>query len=55
MEEDVKKKSSIGVIGAGIQGFCLSIYLIKKGFHVTLIDRDEPGKIHRGRHPPPNT
>jgi len=44
MEEDVKKKSSIGVIGAGIQGVCLSLYLIKKGFHVTLIDRDEPGK-----------
>ena len=37
-------KSSIGVIGAGIQGVCISLCLIKKGFKVTLIDRDEPGK-----------
>jgi len=35
--------SSIGVIGAGIQGVCISLFLIKKGFKVTLIDRDEPG------------
>ena len=44
MSEDVKLKSSVGVIGAGIQGICISVYLIKKGFKVTLIDRDEPGK-----------
>ena len=37
-------KSSIGVIGAGIQGVCISLYLIKKGFRVTLIDRDNPGE-----------
>ena len=37
-------RSSVGVIGAGIQGVCISLYLIKKGFKVTLIDRDEPGK-----------
>ena len=37
-------KSSIGVIGAGIQGVCLSLFLIKKGFKVTLIDRDDPGQ-----------
>ena len=36
-------KSSICVIGAGIQGVCISLHLIKKGFKVTLIDRDEPG------------
>ena len=42
MKEDVKR-SSVGVIGAGIQGVCISLYLIKKGFKVTLIDRDEPG------------
>jgi len=41
MNED--KKSSVGVIGAGIQGVCTSIFLVKKGFKVTLIDRDEPG------------
>ena len=44
MGEDVKLKSSVGVIGAGIQGICISLCLIKKGFRVTLIDRDDPGK-----------
>ena len=44
MSEDSKNKSSIGVIGAGIQGVCISLFLIKKGFKVTLIDRDEPGE-----------
>ena len=43
MSEDDKKKSSIGVIGAGIQGVCISLCLIKKGFNVTLIDQDDPG------------
>ena len=43
MSEDVKLRSSVGVIGAGIQGVCISLNLIKKGFRVTLIDRDEPG------------
>ena len=44
MNEDVKLRSSVGVIGAGIQGVCISLSLIKKGFRVTLIDRDDPGK-----------
>ena len=44
MNEDSKSKSSVGVIGAGIQGICISLCLIKKGFKVTLIDRDDPGK-----------
>ena len=44
MGEDVQLKSSVGVIGAGIQGICISLCLIKKGFRVTLIDRDDPGK-----------
>ena len=44
MNEDVKKKSSVCVIGAGIQGICAAHFLIKKGFNVTLFDRDEPGK-----------
>ena len=39
-----KNSSSVGVVGAGIQGVCISLFLIKKGFKVTLIDRDEPGK-----------
>ena len=37
------KLSSVGVIGAGIQGVCTSLNLINKGFKVTLLDRDEPG------------
>jgi len=44
MNGDVQLKSSVGVIGAGIQGVCVALNLIKKGFKVTLIDRDEPGK-----------
>ena len=44
MSVDDKLKSSIGVIGAGIQGVCVSLNLIKKGYKVTLIDRDDPGK-----------
>ena len=44
MNEDLKYNSSIGVIGAGIQGVCISLSLIKKGFKVTLLDRDEPGQ-----------
>ena len=38
------KNLSVGIIGAGIQGVCISLFLIKKGFGVTLIDREEPGK-----------
>ena len=34
MKEDVQLKSSIGVVGAGIQGVCISLCLIKKGFKV---------------------
>ena len=44
MNEDVRLKSSVGVIGAGIQGVCISLFLLRKDFKVTLIDRDEPGK-----------
>ena len=44
MNEGEESKSSIGVIGAGIQGICISLNLIKKGFKVTIIDRENPGK-----------
>ena len=37
------KKIAVGVIGAGIQGVCNALFLQKKGFKVTLFDRDEPG------------
>jgi len=43
MREHNNLKTSVGVLGAGIQGVCTSLNLIKKGFKVTLIDRDNPG------------
>ena len=36
-------KSKIGIVGAGIQGVSNALFLQKKGFDVTLFDRDEPG------------
>ena len=36
-------KVKIAVIGAGIQGVCNALFLQKKGFKVTLFDRDGPG------------
>ena len=33
---------SVGVVGAGIQGVCASLFLQKRGFKVTLFDRDTP-------------
>ena len=44
MDEDKMTRSSVGVVGAGIQGVCISLSLVKKGFEVALIDRDEPGR-----------
>ena len=39
----MQKKERIAIIGAGIQGVCTALFLQKKGFSVTLFDRDEPG------------
>ena len=39
----MEKKERIAIIGAGIQGICAALFLQKKGFDVTLFDRDEPG------------
>ena len=36
-------KLRVGIIGAGIQGVCNALFLQKRGFDVTLFDRDEPG------------
>ena len=36
-------KLRVGIVGAGIQGVCNALFLQKKGFQVTLFDRDEPG------------
>ena len=38
-----KNNKSVGIIGAGIQGVCNALFLQKKGFQVTLFDREEPG------------
>ena len=40
MSEKILK---VGIIGAGIQGICNSLFLQKKGYQVILFDRDEPG------------
>ena len=32
----------IGIIGAGIQGVCSALFLQKKGYQVTLFDKEEP-------------
>ena len=37
------KNVKIGIVGAGIQGVCNALFLQKKGYQVTLFDRDEPG------------
>ena len=39
----MKKNLKIGIVGAGIQGISNALYLQKKGFIVTIFDRDEPG------------
>ena len=39
----MEKKIKIGIIGAGIQGVCTGLFLQKKGFSVTLFDREDPG------------
>ena len=38
-----QKNKKVGIIGAGIQGVCNALFLQKKGFQVTLFDREEPG------------
>jgi len=39
----MKKNLKIGIIGAGIQGISNALFLQKKGFSVTIFDKDEPG------------
>ena len=39
----MKENLKIGIIGAGIQGISNAIFLQKKGFRVTVFDKDEPG------------
>jgi len=39
----MEKNLKIGIIGAGIQGISNALFLQKKGFNVTIFDKDEPG------------
>ena len=39
----MSKRLNIGIVGAGIQGISNALFLQKKGFSVTLFDRDNPG------------
>ncbi len=38
----MNKKLKIGIVGAGIQGVCSALFLQKKGYDVTIFDRDDP-------------
>ena len=40
---ETKTKIKIGIVGAGIQGISNALFLQKKGFNVTIFDRDELG------------
>ena len=39
----MSKKLNIGIVGAGIQGVSNALFLQKKGFDVTIFDRENPG------------
>ena len=39
----MNKNLNIGVVGAGIQGISNALFLQKKGFKVTIFDREKPG------------
>ena len=36
--------SSVGIVGAGIQGVCIGLQLLKRKIPTTIFDREEPGK-----------
>tara|TARA_A100001011_G_scaffold51426_1_gene49492 strand:+ start:1240 stop:2481 length:1242 start_codon:yes stop_codon:yes gene_type:complete len=39
----MNNSQKVGIIGAGIQGISNALFLQKKGFQVTIFDREEPG------------
>jgi glycine/D-amino acid oxidase-like deaminating enzyme len=41
----MEKKLKIGIVGAGIQGISNGLFLQKKGFDVTIFDKDEPAAL----------
>jgi len=38
----MNKNTKVGIAGAGIQGISNALFLQKKGFNVTIFDRDNP-------------
>ena len=43
----MNKNIKVGIVGAGIQGVSNALFLQKKGFDVTIFDRDNPGSSSR--------
>ena len=39
------KCKSVGIVGAGIQGVCAGLHILKKGIPVTIFDKQEPGMM----------
>ena len=39
----MNKNLKVGIVGAGIQGISNALFLQKKGFEVTIFDKDQPG------------
>ena len=39
------KCNSVGIIGAGIQGVCIGLQLVKKRIPVTIFDKNDPGSM----------
>ncbi len=39
----MKNRLKVGIVGAGIQGISNALFLQKKGFEVTIFDRENPG------------
>jgi len=37
--------NSAGIVGAGIQGICIGLQLLKKNISVTIFDKQDPGKM----------
>ena len=37
--------SSVGIVGAGIQGVCIGLQLLKRKIPTTIFDREEPGPM----------
>ena len=39
----MNRRLNVGIVGAGIQGISNALFLQKKGFEVTIFDRENPG------------